>query len=1840
MPLFLQRTSKYIAFVLSFILVFGSIAPHFASAAPGKSDRMPEKIQNLQPHIGEIPRKLPTTKLELESKRTEYSTRFLNPDGSFTEEIFMEPQFYQESPDKKWKKIDNTLKKSENQPNKFVTSANDFQAWFANESSESELVSVEKDGKSITLIPVDANKVKGTTKNNEIVYKGLFEQADVLYRVQGSAVKEDIILNSKPAANTYTFELKLKGLHAITKEDGTIVFEDQKGNPKWYFEKPYMTDANDTYSDQVNLLLREENGKTFVDVEADESFLQDPDTQYPVTIDPTINNWNVLRDNFVASNFPDSIYSSNTYMHTGYNSYFGTTRALTRFYLPSLPSDSVISDATFNAYQTENDGQQVSVDLYRITSDWASSVTWNTQPSIGSTKESTVTSSTANAYWSWDITSLAKDWYNSVQPNYGMMLKQQNESSSPYRTFNTVNSGNNTPRITINYWVEPIGQESFWMTTEDGVNPANGNLVLQETDLAIPGLGEDVHITRTYNSRKSSFNGMFGYGWITNLEMNILDSGSGPITFVDEDNTRHIFGEKVGGGYEAAGGVYLDLVKNGDGTYTITKPDDTQINFNTSGKLSSVVDTNGNTTTYTHDTNGKLTSITDASASTPRTTTIAYGANGYVSSITDPANQTISYEYNASGNLTKVTDAENNSTTFDYDTDHNLTSITNTRTITTTINYDTSDRVTSIDRPITINGTTTTSTTSYSYDTTNSVTSVTDGEGRKVNYTYNANGNVVQITENPLDAQNKAVTTFDYDNNNNLTQMIEPNENAASGTAAFVYQYDTNGNITSVQLPEDESMQYTYDTQNNLIKEQDFNSNVSTFDYDQNSNQTEAIDPYTQSVSQRYDSVGNLEYSTYPMSTADNLASNSSFERDDNADNWPDNWTKATEDGTTATFAWEGNAKFGNKAISISNPTGWAVVSSKKQPYNGSTYVGSGYVKTSAAAASALIKVEYFDSQGGWLGQKSSYGLAGTHDWTRLHVVADNAPAETDTIRVSVGLNAGSGTAYFDGVQLEKGTVVSAYNLVDNSSFERDSNSDSLPDNWTTSNNLSASDVMDTTNVYVGDYAFKLTGESGKDKYIKQHIDISGDSNTKLTLSGWSKQEGADPNGGNYLLQVAINYTDGTTDWSNANDFSRTKTDWQHVAAEVVPTKAFDSIDVYYYYYDQTGTAWFDAMRLEVGASHSFYTYDANKNYVTEIKDPAENTVSYDYDAVGNQTSVTDGKQNTTSYEYNGNNQLTKVTDPTLNETTYGYDGEGNRTSVTNAKNHTTNYNYNEFNQNSGFTNPLNQTTSLDYDKNGNLTKVTYENGNTVSYTYNALNRLVSVAYNGVTKWNIDYDANGNVTSVTDDSSNTTTYTYDKNNRVTQIDEGSSNSTAYGYDNNSNVTSIDMTAGTTTDTLGYSYNPLNQLVALSRNSSNLANFTYDEKGNISSIRNANDTYTAYEYNDANQLESIKNYDVNGNVLNYFIYSYDANGNITSVETQDGTITYQYNTLNQLTQETLTDGTTISYEYDSVGNRTKKIVNDGTTTTTIYTYDAANQLTDVDGQAFTYDANGNLTNNGEKTFIYNEDNRLIEVKDSTGATLASFEYDHQGRRISKTTDAGTVYFHYDDDKVIYETDENNNIVAEYTWDALGNPVTMTKEGTTYYYHVNGHGDVTALTDETGAVVAEYQYDSWGNIISQTGTIATYNPYRYAGYRYDKEIGLYYLMARYYDPSNGRFITRDSFHGFEKDSLSLNQYSYTKNNPVKYIDPTGYYGINKLSVYWWGVKVWLSSTTVGNILGGTIAAASIVLSILLPGIGWTIGIGIGGFILSAYASYYAPAIVVGYYWNGRQRYAYKQ
>ena len=106
---------------------------------------------------------------------------------------------------------------------------------------------------------------------------------------------------------------------------------------------------------------------------------------------------------------------------------------------------------------------------------------------------------------------------------------------------------------------------------------------------------------------------------------------------------------------------------------------------------------------------------------------------------------------------------------------------------------------------------------------------------------------------------------------------------------------------------------------------------------------------------------------------------------------------------------------------------------------------------------------------------------------------------------------------------------------------------------------------------------------------------------------------------------------------------------------------------------------------------------------------------------------------------------------------------------------------------------------------------------------------------------------------------------------------------------------------------------------------------------------------------------------------------------------------------------------------------------------------------------------------------------------------------------------------------------------------------------YYYLYNAHGDVIGLTDESGTVVNSYAYSPWGEIRTQTESVK--NPIKYAGEYYDDELDMLYLRARYYDPQIGRFICLDAEKGSIQNPMDMNRYVYCRNNPLKYVDPTG-------------------------------------------------------------------------------------
>lgn len=112
--------------------------------------------------------------------------------------------------------------------------------------------------------------------------------------------------------------------------------------------------------------------------------------------------------------------------------------------------------------------------------------------------------------------------------------------------------------------------------------------------------------------------------------------------------------------------------------------------------------------------------------------------------------------------------------------------------------------------------------------------------------------------------------------------------------------------------------------------------------------------------------------------------------------------------------------------------------------------------------------------------------------------------------------------------------------------------------------------------------------------------------------------------------------------------------------------------------------------------------------------------------------------------------------------------------------------------------------------------------------------------------------------------------------------------------------------------------------------------------------------------------------------------------------------------------------------------------------------------------------------------------------------------------------------------------------------LGLAYTVDGSGNVQVVHTDGLGSVRALTDGSGNVTQTFATDEFGNAaLTQGGNT---EPFRYTGQQLDSETGLYDLRARYYWPSIGRFVTRDSVTGMAVSPLSLNRFSYVLNNPL--------------------------------------------------------------------------------------------
>lgn len=244
--------------------------------------------------------------------------------------------------------------------------------------------------------------------------------------------------------------------------------------------------------------------------------------------------------------------------------------------------------------------------------------------------------------------------------------------------------------------------------------------------------------------------------------------------------------------------------------------------------------------------------------------------------------------------------------------------------------------------------------------------------------------------------------------------------------------------------------------------------------------------------------------------------------------------------------------------------------------------------------------------------------------------------------------------------------------------------------------------------------------------------------------------------------------------------------------------------------------------------------------------------------------------------------------------------------------------------------------------------------------------------------------------------------------------------------------------------------------------------------------------------------------------------------------------------------------TTYYSYDKVGNRTDRNA----------ITETGNRLRRLDGDSLLYDLDGNLVRRFRipdstvfnQRLTWNALNQLESVQTIRNGvtTTAEFGYDGLGRRVRKTAGSTTTRYLWDGDNLYAEVDASSPAtpVAEYThYPAIDAPHSVRRGGKIYYYATQlPGGTVSGLIDTSGASVAHHDYTSFG---VTSGGGSNLSPLRFAGREYDVESGLYYNRARYYDPELGRFISEDP----SKQRNGANLYSYTDNDPVNRVDPSG-------------------------------------------------------------------------------------
>lgn len=615
---------------------------------------------------------------------------------------------------------------------------------------------------------------------------------------------------------------------------------------------------------------------------------------------------------------------------------------------------------------------------------------------------------------------------------------------------------------------------------------------------------------------------------------------------------------------------------------------------------------------------------------------------------------------------------------------------------------------------------------------------------------------------------------------------------------------------------------------------------------------------------------------------------------------------------------------------------------------------------------------------------------------------------------------------------------------------------------------------------------------------------------------------------------------------------------------------------------------------------------------VVEYNNGVKITTTYEYDPLGQITSVWDEKKNHTLIVYDQLGRRTIIDNPDTGKTEYGYDANGNLISKLTAnyqKGKEITYTY-AFNRLKSINYPFSTQVKYDYgamgegdNRAGRIKKVTDESGIEERY-YGKLGETLKEEKTPTgaktqpvqnMKFTTQYvfDSFGRMTDLTYPDGEALHYAYD-NGGLLKAAWGTKNGTRYDYitsllyDEYGQRTHIEYGNGTKTD---YTYDDKTRRLATlgtalldSRTIQNLS-YDYSLVGNVKNLTNdilvatntalpAGPVKQSFGYDDLYQLTSASGSYAFGpgkqnNYTNAFMY--DTIGNMT-YKKQTHTIVQPNTTSEHLPKET---NYVLNYAYGS--SRPHAVIDDGTK---LYTYDAAGNMTGWD----------NKRNGTRRTIIWNEENRVKEIDNNGQKTY--FLYDDAGERVIKrgqhgetvyvnrfysirNGELGTKHVFAGEIRVLSKLVKTPSTNTSNTTGTKTTNTTTPIEKDQFYYHGDHMGSSNMITDAYGAIYQHLEYFPYGESwIEEGGSYGGNTPgYKFTGKELDPETGLYYYGARYYDPVLSKWISADPLldkylppgnkdrdqslpgMGGVFNPKNLNLFHYAGLNPLTIIDPDG-------------------------------------------------------------------------------------